>query len=86
MLPLQNITILPLPWDHPDSIRLRATQRANLDTIGGPEAGTPPSAADITVFLVAYHANIHVGCGGLRPISPSDRTFDSGLWTRCTED
>jgi hypothetical protein len=28
---LQTITITPLPWNHPDSIQLRTTQRAEVD-------------------------------------------------------
>lgn len=74
---IQNTTILSLPWDHPDSIQLRTTQRAEVNVTGDPEAGIPPSAADIPVFLVAYHANIPVGCGGLRQLPPSYRTPDN---------
>lgn len=74
MLSTSNITIIPLPWSHPDSIQLRAAQRIEVDAIGGGEAGTPPSAADIPIFLVAYYAGVAVGCGGLRALSASDRT------------
>lgn len=74
---LQNITITPLHQYHPDSIQLHASQRAEVDVTGGPEAGIPPSATEIPVFLVAYYANIPVGCRGLRPLSPSDRTTDN---------
>lgn len=72
---LQNITITTLHWDHPDSIQLHASQRAEVDATGGPEAGIPPSLTDIPVFIVAYYANIPVGCRGLRPLSPSDHTL-----------
>lgn len=60
-----------VPWDHPDAISLRAAQRAEIEQrYGTPdsEPGTPPSAADITVFFVAYAGDEAVGCGGLREI------------------
>lgn len=74
-----DVVILPVSWDHPDSVHLRNTQRAEITSLGGVDPGTPPSAADIPIFLVAYHAGLPVGCGGLRPLSlsPSDCTLSS---------
>jgi putative acetyltransferase len=68
MLSATDIVIRPVPWDHPDSVHLRATQRTEITALGGLDPGTPPSAADVPVFLVAYCAGIPVGCGGLRPL------------------
>jgi putative acetyltransferase len=68
MLSANDIVILPVHWDHPDSVHLRATQRTEITALGGLDPGTPPSAADIPVFLVAYCAGVPVGCGGLRPL------------------
>jgi putative acetyltransferase len=63
-------TIEARPWDDPAGARLRALQEAELhDRYGGTdhEPGTPPSAADIDVFLVAVdEAGEAVGCGALR--------------------
>lgn len=67
MLSIDKITILPIPWDHPDSIHLRSKQQLEIDD---PDYTTPPSAADVPLFLIAYHEGIPIGCGGLRPLSP----------------
>ena len=61
----------PARWDDPDVQRLAAAQqseiRARYDGAGEP--GTPPSAADITVVLVARDdAGAAVGCGALREL------------------
>lgn len=58
-------------WDHPDSVTLRGEQRAELDVrYGTPdsEPGPAPSAADISLFYVAYRDGEPVGCGGLREL------------------
>ena len=59
-------------WDHPDSVALRTAQRVDLDArYGGPESepGPHPTAADITVFFVAYtDEGEPVGCGALRQL------------------
>jgi GNAT superfamily N-acetyltransferase len=68
MLSIDKIVVLPVSWDHPDSIHLRHTQRTEIASLGGLDPGTPPTASDVPVFFVAYHAGIPVGCGGLRPI------------------
>ncbi|MBG0561677.1 GNAT family N-acetyltransferase [Actinoplanes aureus] len=58
------------PWDDRAGVALRAAQRAELDArYGGDdhEPGTPPSAADIDVFMVAVDAyGQPIGCGALR--------------------
>ncbi|GAA0507655.1 N-acetyltransferase [Paractinoplanes deccanensis] len=69
------ITIEERPWDDPAGAGLRAAQRAELDERYGSddhEPGTPPSAADIDVFLVAVDGDGRaLGCGALRRL---DRT------------
>jgi putative acetyltransferase len=58
-------------WDHPDSEKLRAAQQAEIAIrYGTPdsEPGPKPSAADITIFFVAYDSDEPVGCGGLRQL------------------
>ncbi|MEU4618864.1 GNAT family N-acetyltransferase [Actinoplanes sp. NPDC023801] len=68
-------TIEPRPWDEPAGAALRAAQRAELDARYGTddhEPGTPPSAADIDLFLVAIDpAGTAVGCGALRRLDPT---------------
>jgi putative acetyltransferase len=63
-------TIEPRPWDDPAGAALRAAQRAELDArygTGDHEPGTPPSATDIDLFLVAMDADgTPIGCGALR--------------------
>jgi putative acetyltransferase len=58
------------PWNDPAGTELRALQEAELDArYGGTdhEPGTPPSADDIDVFLVAVdEAGEAAGCGALR--------------------
>ena len=60
-------------WDDPDARRLRLAQRAELDARYGTddhEPGAPPSAADISVFVLARVDEVAVGCGGLRLLEP----------------
>jgi putative acetyltransferase len=64
-------TIEERPWDDPAGAALRAAQRAELDLRYGTddhEPGTPPSADDIDLFLVAVDDSTGrpVGCGALR--------------------
>jgi GNAT superfamily N-acetyltransferase len=63
-------TIEPRPWDDPAGAALRTAQRAELDARYGTadhEPGTPPSAADIDLFLVALDPAGHaMACGALR--------------------
>ncbi|WP_308010983.1 GNAT family N-acetyltransferase [Streptomyces sp. AC495_CC817] len=63
-----------MAWEHPDAVRLRAAQRAELDERYGSddhEPGVAPSADDVPVFLIARDAvGAAVACGGLRPLPP----------------
>jgi GNAT superfamily N-acetyltransferase len=63
-------TIEVRDWADPEGEALRTAQRAELDLRYGTtdhEPGTPPSAADIDLFLVAVdEAGQPVGCGALR--------------------
>ena len=77
MLSVNDIVVLPVSWDHQDSVKLRTTQRTEITTLGGVDPGTPPSAADIPIFLVAYCAGVPVGCGGLRPLSSLDSALSN---------
>lgn len=68
-----KLTIRLVPWSNPVGRDLRAAQQAELDARYGHaahEAGDPPSAADIAVFLVAYEraTGQPLGCGGLRRV------------------
>jgi len=59
-------------WEHPDAVRLRAAQRAELDARYGSddhEPGVAPSSEDVPVFVIATDAaGRAVACGGLRPL------------------
>jgi GNAT superfamily N-acetyltransferase len=58
-------------WDDPDVQRLAAEQQDEVRTRydGKGEPGTPPSAADISVVLVARDGDgAAVGCGALRDL------------------
>lgn len=64
-----SLTVTEVTWDHPDARKLREQQRIdiadryeNVDS----EPGTPPSAADVICFCVAYQNGIAMGCAGLR--------------------
>ncbi|KAL2828322.1 hypothetical protein BJY01DRAFT_261600 [Aspergillus pseudoustus] len=56
--PPTHLKILQRDWAHPDAEFLRRLQREEINAVfgldNGGEPGTPPSAADISVFLVAY--------------------------------
>ncbi len=68
------VTIDHEAWDSADAARLREAQRVELDARYGNdnhEPGEPPSAASVSVFLVARDsAGTAVGCGGLRLLDP----------------
>ncbi|MFJ4879430.1 GNAT family N-acetyltransferase [Streptomyces sp. NPDC088745] len=70
--PTRPTRIEQVGWDDPDATALRARQRAEIaERYGTPdsEPGTPPSADDIAVFVVARTEDgTAVGCGGLRDI------------------
>jgi len=63
-------TIENRDWNDPAGEALRTAQRAELDLRYGSsdhEPGTPPSATDIDVFLVAVDTTGEaIGCGALR--------------------
>jgi GNAT superfamily N-acetyltransferase len=66
-----TVRIVPARWDDPDVRRLAAAQQDELRGRyeGGKEPGTPPSAADVAVVLVARAADgSALGCGALRPL------------------
>jgi len=70
-----SLDIRQVDWANPDAEALRAAQRAEIEErYGTPdsEPGPAPTAADITVFFVAYEiaddSAAAVGCGGLRQI------------------
>ena len=61
-------------WDDPDVQRLTAAQQAEVRARydGKGEPGTPPSAADISVVLVARDDDgVALGCGALRRSRPT---------------
>ncbi len=64
--------IAPEPFDAPDSLALCAAQQADIQARYGfrdTESGVKPSAADITVFLVARDDDgTPLGCGALRAL------------------
>jgi GNAT superfamily N-acetyltransferase len=65
------VKVEPAFWDDPDVQRLAAEQQAEIRGCydGADEPGTPPSAADISVVLVARDdAGAAVGCGALRSL------------------
>ncbi|TXN30476.1 GNAT family N-acetyltransferase [Lacisediminihabitans profunda] len=63
-------------WDDPAAVTLRDAQRREVSArYGSPdsEPGPAPTADDMVVFLVAYDAaGEPVGCGGLRPLGPTE--------------
>ncbi|MEU5977851.1 GNAT family N-acetyltransferase [Streptomyces sp. NPDC047315] len=65
-----EVDVREVAWDDADAVALRAGQRAEIaEMYGTPdsEAGQPPSADDVAVFLVAYGPDgTPLGCGGLR--------------------
>ena len=65
-----KLTIRRTSWSNPVGRDLRAAQQAELDARyghDGHEAGDPPTASDIAVFLIAYEraTGQPLGCGGL---------------------
>ncbi|MGY1697887.1 MULTISPECIES: GNAT family N-acetyltransferase [unclassified Geodermatophilus] len=63
--------LAPAAWDDADVRRLTGAQQAELRARydGGAEPGTPPSAADVSVVLVARDDDgAAVGCGALRAL------------------
>ncbi|WP_409329347.1 GNAT family N-acetyltransferase [Trujillonella humicola] len=66
-------TVVHAAWDDPEVRALTVAQQVELRARygGGSEPGTPPSAADVAVVLLARDADgAPVGCGALRPLEP----------------
>ena len=74
-----SLVVRAVPWDDPAGTALRESQQAEISARYGvpdSEPGPKPTAADITVFLVAFDVDDEgtehaVGCGGLRTLDPS---------------
>ncbi|MGY1811202.1 GNAT family N-acetyltransferase [Blastococcus sp. SYSU D00820] len=67
-----TVTITPAAWDDEDVRTLTAAQQAELRARydGDGEPGTPPSAADVAVVLVARDPDGRaLGCGALRGLA-----------------
>jgi GNAT superfamily N-acetyltransferase len=63
------VRVAPAAWDDPEVQRLAVAQQAELRARydGASEPGTPPSAADLTLVLLARdEAGTVLGCGALR--------------------
>jgi putative acetyltransferase len=68
---LREVELRELAWDHPDSERLRSDQQAEIALRYGSldsDPGPKPSAADMSIFFVAYDGEQPIGCGGLRTL------------------
>jgi GNAT superfamily N-acetyltransferase len=67
------VQLASVAWDDPDVQRLAVAQQAELRVRydGGSEPGVPPSAADLSVVLLARDdAGAVLGCGALRQLGP----------------
>ena len=72
MTTASSVRLAPVEWDDPDVQRLAEAQQAELRARydGGAEPGTPPSAADLAIVLVARDEDgTVIGCGALRGIA-----------------
>jgi GNAT superfamily N-acetyltransferase len=70
---LSRVQLAPVAWDDPDLQRLAVAQQAELRARydGASEPGVPPSAADLSVILLARDdAGAVLGCGALRQLGP----------------
>lgn len=64
-----SVRVVPAAWDDPEVQRLAVAQQAELRERyeGAGEPGTPPSAADLSLVLLARDdAGAVLGCGALR--------------------
>ena len=69
------IEVRAVAWDDPDGVALREAQQTEVSArygVDDSEPGVKPSAADMTLFLVAYDGDEPVGCGGLRALDPTE--------------
>lgn len=67
-----SVRLAPAAWDDPDVQRPAEAQQAELRARydGGSEPGTPPSAADLAIVLLARDEDeTAIGCGALRGIA-----------------
>ncbi|MBH0008214.1 GNAT family N-acetyltransferase [Salinibacterium sp. SWN1162] len=67
-----ELELRSVPFEHADSVMLRAAQRAELTARYGTEDSEPgvkPNADSVVVFLIAYVDGVPAGCGGLRELS-----------------
>lgn len=65
------IEVRRVAWDHPDGIALPEAQQSEVSArygVDDSEPGPKPTAADMTLFLVAFDGEEPVGCGGLRAL------------------
>lgn len=65
------IEVLRVAWDDPDGVALREAQQSEVSArygVDDSEPGPKPTAADMTLFLVAFDGEEPVGCGGLRAL------------------
>ena len=71
-----SVQIRAVEWDDPASVSLREAQQSEIAArYGSPdsEPGVKPSAADITVFFVAFDdEGKPLGCGGLRRLDATE--------------
>jgi GNAT superfamily N-acetyltransferase len=68
---VNGVSVVAAAWDDADVGRLTAAQQVELRARydGAGEPGTPPSAADVSVLLLARDADgTAIGCGALRAL------------------
>jgi GNAT superfamily N-acetyltransferase len=68
-----RVRLTPVAWDDRDLQRLAVAQQAELRARydGASEPGIPPSAADLSLVLLARDdADAVLGCGALRQLGP----------------
>lgn len=67
-----TLELRAVDWEHPDGVRMRAEQEAEVAAryadVPGEEPGPKPTAGDMAVFVVAYADGEPVGSGGLRAL------------------
>jgi GNAT superfamily N-acetyltransferase len=66
-----TLVVRAVPWNDPAGEALRVAQQIEVAARYGvpdSEPGPKPTAADISVFLVAFDDDQAVGCGGLRTL------------------
>lgn len=66
-----ELELRSVPFEHADSVMLRAAQSAELAARYNSEDNEPgvkPTADSVTVFLIAYVDGVPAGCGGLREL------------------